>query len=131
MLIALPISPGELVDRLTILDIKSRKIRDAKKLRQIKAEKNILENQYRRLTRSEKTHDFIRAYRRQLYRINEKLWSAEDEIRNYEYRKDFGNSFIKLARSVYKLNDKRFEIKQQINRQVNSLIGEVKEYTKT
>lgn len=130
MFIALPVSAGELVDKLTILDIKSRRIKNKSKAKQATTERNLLETQYKKIVRNEDIASLIADYRKELRRINSRLWKAEDLIREYDRRKDFGRTFIKLARSIYRLNDERFEIKKQINRLTDSFISEVKDYSK-
>jgi hypothetical protein len=130
MFIALPISAGELVDKLTILDIKSKRIRNKDKAKQATTERNLLESQYKKIMLNEDIASFIAGYRKELRRINSRLWKVEEMIREYDRRKDFGRTFIKLARSVYRLNDERFEIKEQINRLTGSFISEVKDYSK-
>lgn len=121
MKINTPISVGELVDKLTILDIKLEMIKHPQKLECIRHEKEFLENLYKKFF----TLDDLRE---ELYTVNKGLWNIEDKIRECERNKNFGATFIRLARDVYYTNDKRFEIKNQINLLTNSEIKEVKSY---
>ena len=124
MSLSIPISIGELWDKYTILLIKKEKIKDENKLIHINLEINKLDefiNQYS----YKDNYLFIN-----LININEKLWDIEDELRVKEKEKQFDNEFIELARSVYYNNDKRAEIKKEINNNFNSLIHEVKDYIK-
>ena len=122
----LQVSVGEAIDKLTILDIKSEKIKDDFKLMNIvkeKAEIAITLNEHGYL------HKF-QSYYKELKEINEKLWDIEDKIRDKEFKKSFDFEFIELARSVYITNDKRFEIKNKINEEANSEFKEEKSYAK-
>ena len=121
MTVKTPISVGELVDKLTILDIKLENISDEKKLSEIKNEKHQLEKLYKNFSDLDMHRDI-------LYQINRGLWSVEDDIRKHEREQNFGATFIRLARDVYQINDKRFEIKSKINELTNSEIKEVKSY---
>ena len=130
MKINTPISVGELVDKLTILEIKSGMIKDKDKLIEVENEKNELNKKFADLTKP--TTDFPRlellALKADIYEINLALWKIEDKIRQCERNKDFGAVFVRLARDVYYTNDKRFEIKNKINQLTNSNIKEVKSY---
>ena len=122
----MPISLGELVDKISILLIKENNIKDEKKL-------ILIVNELRQLKEilNEAVHDnIIEKYLNQLVDINTKLWKIEDNIRDCEKNKKFGQDFIDLARSVYINNDKRSEIKFEINIKFNSKIIEVKSYKK-
>ena len=122
MSLSIPISIGELWDKYTILLIKKEKIKDENKLIHINLEINKLDkfiNQY-----SYKENNLFL----NLININKKLWDIEDELRVKEKKKQFDNEFIELARSVYYNNDKRAEIKKEINNNFNSVIHEVKDY---
>ena len=125
--IKVPISIGELVDKSTILLIKSIKVKDQKKLINIKYEKQLLKE----LIKSNIILDeiFFTIYKT-LYRINAILWKVEDELRLLEKNRCFNEEFISTARQVYKLNDRRFSIKSEINKKYNSNIFEEKSYTK-
>lgn len=125
MVISAPISTGELIDKITILEIKSEKMNDKKKLIHVQQEYNmlteILEN-----TISDK--DLILKERAKLKEINEKLWSIEDDIRAKESDSCFDGDFIQLARAVYITNDKRAAIKKEINMKSGSTLVEEKSY---
>jgi hypothetical protein len=126
MKIRIPISTGELVDKLTILDVKLENITDEEKLKNVRNEKEQLEkiyNQFQGFIAEE-----LSLLRDVLYQINRGLWGIEDKIREHERNKDFGSTFVRLARDVYHTNDKRFEIKNKINKITNSNIQEVKSY---
>ncbi|MFG1486033.1 DUF6165 family protein [Halobacteriovorax sp. RZ-2] len=123
MIIECPVSLGELVDKMTILKIKTERIEDAERVRLAQAEYDELANTLAKLN-LEGMDKFIR----ELKEINEKLWVIEDDIRLKEKACDFGDEFISLARSVYKTNDLRFKVKNSINMSYNSGIKEVKSY---
>ena len=127
MLIKIPVSVGELTDKITILEIKKNKIKDKKKLQNIKGELkhlNII------LKKKVKICILMKKEIASLKKINLKLWAIEDDKRKCEKNKKFGPKFIKLARNVYILNDKRAEIKFRINLLSGSNIVEVKSYDK-
>jgi hypothetical protein len=116
-----PVSIGEYIDKITILAIKSRRITDKDKVRNVLRELNQLI-----LLDSEKIID-TDLYRR-LIRVNEDLWEVEDAIRVKEKNEQFDDEFIELARSVYRLNDRRADLKRQINLQYESDLIEEKSY---
>jgi hypothetical protein len=121
----IPISPGELIDKITILEIKSEKIGDAAKLRNVRAELEALQAvRDRAIGPSEE----IARLTAELRAINQRLWHVEDEIRLCEQDKDFGPRFIGLARAVYQENDRRAALKGRINRLLASGIVEEKLY---
>lgn len=122
-IIQVPISVGELCDKYTILQIKGEKITNKHKIVNIEKELRYLESIVSELNI---TSDKII----NLKLVNEKLWNIEDNIRIKEYNKEFDAEFIELARSVYVTNDLRFEIKNNINKEYNSDIFEVKSYNK-
>ena len=122
-IIQVPISVGELCDKYTILQIKGEKITDKHKLVNIEKELRYLESI---VTELNITSNKILS----LKLVNEKLWNIEDNIRIKEYNKEFDAEFIQLARSVYVTNDLRFEIKNNISKEYNSDIFEVKSYNK-
>jgi|TARA_B110000967_G_C18777340_1_gene506281 hypothetical protein len=122
-IIQVPISVGELCDKYTILQIKGEKITDKHKLVNIEKELRYLESI---VTELNITSNKIMS----LKLVNEKLWNIEDNIRIKEYNKEFDAEFIQLARSVYVTNDLRFEIKNNISKEYNSDIFEVKSYNK-
>lgn len=115
------VSNGEIVDKYTILVIKSERINDKDKLRNINKELKSLERALRKI--SFNSTDLM-----DLLRINKSLWIVEDLLREMEMNNDFDDTFINLARSVYKLNDKRAEIKKSINISTGSLLIEEKSY---
>ena len=127
MLIKIPISTGELVDKITILEIKKIKVNDKLKLIDIKKEHKYLKNI---LIKKIKLDPYIKKEIVALKKINLKLWDIEDDKRKAERNKKFGKSFILLARNVYIYNDKRAMIKLNINKITNSEIVEVKSYGK-
>ena len=124
MIINTPISLGELVDKISILQIKNINIKDDEKLKLIREELELL-NQT--LNKHIKKND-IQNYLDSLIEINSKLWVIEDDIRDCERNKKFDQTFIDLARSVYFTNDKRSEVKLEINKKFGSKIIEVKSY---
>ena len=124
MIINTPVSLGELVDKISILHIKNINIKDEEKLKLIIEELELL-NQT--LNKHIKKND-IQNYLDSLIEINSKLWVIEDDIRDCERKKKFDQTFIDLARSVYFTNDKRSEVKLEINKKFGSKIIEVKSY---
>ena len=124
-MITIKVSPGELIDKITILKLKNKFIQNENQLKNINMELDILlpilkknnldTNEFEQLTD-------------ELYNINNKLWEIEDNIRDKERLSDFGEEFVKLARDVYFTNDKRSEIKLDINKKFGSEIVEVKSY---
>ena len=124
MIISIPVSLGELVDKISILHIKNINIKDEEKLKLIREELELL-NQT--LNKHIKNND-IQNYLDSLIEINSKLWVIEDDIRDCERKKKFDQTFIDLARSVYFTNDKRSEVKLEINKKFGSKIIEVKSY---
>ena len=124
MIINTPVSLGELVDKISILHIKNINIKDDEKLKLIREELELL-NQT--LNKHIKKND-IQNYLDSLIEINSRLWVIEDDIRDCERNKKFDQTFIDLARSVYFTNDKRSEIKLEINKKFGSKIIEVKSY---
>ena len=117
------VSNGEIIDKMTILQIKYEKIKDEEKRKYIKKELNYLLDVCKNI---EVKEDLIK----ELYDVNLKLWNIEDNIREKENNKYFNQEFIDLSRSVYFTNDLRGEIKNKINIETNSKFKEVKEYTK-
>ena len=124
MIINTPVSLGELVDKISILHIKNINIKDDEKLKLIREELQLL-NQT--LNKHIKKND-IQNYLDSLIEINSQLWVIEDDIRDCERNKKFDQTFIELARSVYFTNDKRSEVKLEINKKFGSKIIEVKSY---
>ena len=119
------ISAGELIDKITILEIKKNKITDKDKLNEIQKE---LSSLTQTLDKFIPKKDKIMNYKQSLKEINLKLWEIEDGKRKAEKDKDFGQNFIELARNVYKFNDERAKIKLAINNSLGSNIKEVKSY---
>ena len=124
--IIVEVSIGELLDKITILEIKQEKIKDPEKLKFISNEHSILKDQ---LNKNIKTDDKLNKLFQSLKDINSKLWVIEDNKRQCEKDKDFGEKFIKLSRDVHFLNDDRAKIKLEINNHTGSTIKEIKEYT--
>ena len=124
--IIVEVSIGELLDKISILEIKQGKIKDPEKLKFINNEHSILKNQLEKNVKSDaKLDDLYQS----LKEINSKLWVIEDDKRQCEKDKDFGEKFIKLSRDVHFLNDDRAKIKLEINNLTGSTIKEIKEYT--
>ena len=124
--IIVEVSVGELLDKISILEIKKEKIKDAEKLKFINNEHSILKNQ---LDENIKSDEKLNNLYQSLKEINSKLWVIEDDKRQCEKEKDFGEKFIKLSRDVHFLNDERAKIKLEINNHTGSTIKEIKEYT--
>ena len=125
--ISIEISYGELIDKITILEIKTERIKTRSKLINVQTELHILNSIY--------YHDIplteeIKSLKEELKKINEQLWEIENDIRLKEYNKEFDDEFIKLARLVYVTNDRRGDIKKKINECLGSYLMEEKEYTK-
>jgi hypothetical protein len=125
MKVNIPISLGELLDKISILEIKNRKILDESKILNIKKElnglKKVLDELNINLSETNSLYN-------KLYKINLTLWEIEDSIRVLEKNEDFGEKFIELARAVYITNDQRFEVKNDINKLFNSEYVEEKSY---
>ena len=125
--ILVEVSVGELLDKISILEIKSEKIKDPEKLNFINDEYKILKNQ---LNTNVKNYNEIESLYNSLKEVNSKLWVIEDDKRLCEKNSDFGNKFIRLSRDVHFLNDERAKLKLEINNKTDSKIKEIKEYTK-
>ena len=123
--IIVEVSVGELLDKISILEIKQGKIKDPEKLKFINNEHSILKGQ---LEKNVKSDDNLNKLYQSLKEINAKLWVIEDDKRQCEKDKDFGEKFIKLSRDVHFLNDDRAKIKLEINNHTGSAIKEIKEY---
>ena len=123
--ILVPISPGELLDKITILRIKEARILDAAKLANVKLELGLLEQTWRACGAA--AHE-LGLDERALLNVNERLWDIEDRIRDKEARQTFDREFIELARAVYVCNDERAAIKKRINLQLGSRLVEEKSY---
>ena len=124
--IIVEVSIGELLDKISILEIKQEKIKDPEKLKFISDEHAVLKDQ---LTKNVKSNEEIEKLFQSLKEINAKLWIIEDDKRLCEKEKDFTEKFIKLSRDVHFLNDDRARIKLEINNLTGSKIKEIKEYT--
>ena len=125
--ILVEVSVGELLDKITILEIKQEKIKDREKLKYINEEYDVLKDQFNKNVKSDpKLNDLFDS----LKKINAKLWVIEDDKRLCEKNSDFEEKFIKLSRDIHFLNDDRDKIKLEINNHTGSKIKEIKEYTK-
>tara|TARA_B100001142_G_scaffold266998_1_gene271620 strand:- start:89 stop:478 length:390 start_codon:yes stop_codon:yes gene_type:complete len=124
--IIVEVSIGELLDKISILEIKLEKIKDPQKLKFITNEHSILKNQ---LDNNVESNEKLSELFQSLKEINTRLWKIEDDKRQCEKDKDFGEKFIKLSRDVHFLNDDRAQIKLEINNLTGSTIKEIKEYT--
>jgi hypothetical protein len=124
-MIQIEVSPGELIDRLTILEIKLDKIHDAQKRRNVETEHALVRAAYEaRVPPSETLGSLVD----ELWEVNLRLWTIEDDIRSCETRQEFGPAFVSLARSVYLTNDRRSELKREINALLGSKLREEKSY---
>ncbi len=123
--ILVEVSVGELLDKISILEIKKNKIKDSKSLQFINDEYNVLKDQ---LDKNVKSDEILKKLFQSLKEINRKLWVIEDEKRVCEKNSDFSEKFIKLSRDVHFLNDNRAKIKLEINNHTGSKIKEIKEY---
>jgi len=124
--ILVEVSVGELLDKISILEIKQEKIKDPKKLKYINDEHSILKDQ---LDNNVKSDEKLNTLFQSLKDINAKLWVIEDDKRLCEKNSDFTDDFIKLSRDVHFLNDDRAKIKLEMNNHTGSKIKEIKEYT--
>ena len=124
--ILVEVSVGELLDKISILEIKKEKIKDIKKLKFINDEYNVLKEQ---LDKNVKSDEKLNSLFKSLKEINKKLWIIEDDKRLCEKNSNFGGKFIKLSRDVHFINDDRAKIKLKINNHTGSKIKEIKEYT--
>ena len=124
--ILVEVSVGELLDKISILEIKKEKIKDSERLKFINNEYNILKDQ---LDKNVKSDEKLDQLFQSLKKINAKLWVIEDDKRLCEKNSDFGEKFIKLSRDVHFLNDDRAKIKLEINQHTGSKIKEIKKYT--
>ena len=124
--ILVEVSVGELLDKISILEIKQEKIKDPEKLKFINEEHSILKGQ---LNNNVKSDQKLNELFESLKQINAKLWVIEDDKRQCEKEKDFTETFIKLSRDVHFLNDDRAKIKLEMNNHTGSKIKEIKEYT--
>tara|TARA_Y100001970_G_scaffold121437_1_gene150647 strand:+ start:1025 stop:1417 length:393 start_codon:yes stop_codon:yes gene_type:complete len=124
--ILVEVSVGELLDKITILEIKKEKIKDNESLKFINDEYNILKYEF---DKNIKFDEKLKKLFNSLKDINSKLWSIEDEKRMCEKKSDFGDLFIKISREIHFLNDERSKVKLEINSYTGSKIREIKKYT--
>lgn len=123
--ILVPVSPGEVLDKITILEIKSERMTDEAKLVNVRHELELLKDTWARSVREDK---IIRDLHSRLKEINEALWDIEDAIRDEERKQSFDERFIELARNVYFTNDRRSKVKKELNLHLGSRIVEEKSY---
>ena len=124
-IIQVPVSPGEVLDKITILEIKSERISDAGKLVNVKRELELLQTSWQKSVDEDETVQRIHS---KLKTINEALWEIEDDIRDKERAREFDQQFIDLARSVYVTNDQRADAKKELNLYLGSEMVEEKSY---
>ena len=123
--IHVPVSPGEVLDKITILEIKSERMNDPEKVANVRTELALLQETWASAVSRDQVIDDLHD---QLKKINETLWEIEDDIRDKERVKEFDERFIELARQVYFTNDRRSQIKKELNLHLGSLIIEEKSY---
>ena len=123
--IKVPVSPGEVLDKITILEIKSERMSDPEKVANVRVELALLQDTWTEFIRDD---EVIRDLHAQLKEVNEALWEIEDDIRDKERAKEFDERFIELARAVYVTNDRRSEVKKELNLHLGSEIVEEKSY---
>ena len=123
--IHVPVSPGEVLDKITILEIKSERMSDPEKVANVRIELGLLQETWQKAVDEDKV---IRKLHDQLKEINEALWEIEDDIRDKERVKEFDERFIELARAVYFTNDRRSQVKKELNLHLGSVIVEGKSY---
>ncbi len=124
--ISAPVSPGELIDKITILEIKQERIKDVDKVKNVKLELELLESLWDGSVYQSSA--LVVKKRAELKFINEELWVIEDDLRLKESKAEFDRDFIELARSVYLTNDRRASVKREINIEVGSKLIEEKSY---
>ncbi len=125
MTVMAPVSWGELLDKITILEIKAARIQDSEKVANVQRELALLEPLREEARRAQAEVARLEA---ELKAVNESLWEVEDRIRDCERRQDFGPAFIALARSVYRQNDQRARLKRELNLALDSGLVEEKSY---
>lgn len=123
--IHVPVSPGEVLDKITILEIKSERMTDPEKVANVRVELALLQEIWRNNIEDDETIGRLHA---ELKQINEELWEIEDDIRDKERAKEFDERFIELARAVYFTNDRRSQVKKDLNLHLGSQIIEEKSY---
>jgi len=124
-IIQVPVSPGEVLDKITILEIKSERMDDPDKVANVRRELELLQDTWGQSVEDDKT---VRQIHAKLKSINEDLWEIEDDIRDKERAREFDDRFIELARSVYVTNDQRADAKKELNVYLGSEIVEEKSY---
>jgi hypothetical protein len=125
MSVMVPVSWGEVIDKITILEIKARRLSDEAKLANVRKELALLREVR---DRAFSGHAALADLSRRLAAVNEKLWDIEDDIRDCERRRDFGPRFVQLARAVYVTNDERAMLKRRVNELLGSALVEEKSY---
>ena len=123
--ILVPVSPGEVLDKITILEIKSERMTDPAKVANVRVELALLRDTWSQAVQED---EVVRRLHDALKEINEKLWEIEDDIRDKERVKEFDERFVELARSVYFTNDRRSQVKKELNLHLGSQIIEEKSY---
>lgn len=123
--IHVPVSPGEVLDKITILEIKSERMSDPQKVANVRVELALLKETWSKAVTED---DVVRRLHDALKEINEKLWEIEDDIRDKERVKEFDERFVELARAVYFTNDRRSQVKKELNLHLGSQIIEEKSY---
>ena len=123
--IQVPVSPGEVLDKITILEIKSERMSDPEQLANVRVELALLQETWEKAVAVD---DVVQGLHDQLKEVNEALWEIEDDIRDKERVKEFDERFIELARAVYFTNDRRSEVKKKLNLHLGSQIVEEKSY---
>ena len=123
--IKVPVSPGEVLDKITILEIKSERMSDPEKVANVRVELELLQETWKEFIRDD---EVIRGLHAQLKEVNEALWEIVDDIRDKERAKEFDERFIELARAVYVTNDRRSKVKKELNLHLGSEIVEEKSY---
>lgn len=123
--IFVPVSPGEVLDKITILEIKSERMTDPAKVANVRTELALLQETWSQAVQED---DVVRRLHDALKEINETLWEIEDDIRDKERVKEFDARFVELARSVYFTNDRRSQVKKELNLHLGSQIVEEKSY---
>ncbi len=131
MIIKIPISAGELIDKITILEIKTEFITDVIKIEVVNSELEQLNKKFEKIQSDfPKLVKKINSFKKKLYDVNRSLWNTENKLRQFESKNEFQEEFIEAARMVYKFNDKRAKLKKEVNKLLGSKISEVKSYSK-
>jgi hypothetical protein len=124
-MISIPVAPGELIDKITILQIKVQRLRDRRKLANVRKELALLQAQQEKHIRPDEKLSELGG---QLLAVNEAIWDLEDAIRRCEANQEFGENFVAVARRIYQRNDRRAELKREINLHLGSELLEEKSY---